>query len=376
MALAWVPCFCSYSLSDTVFVPIGNTGMGLIIESNVGVLKNLANNPNATKINVTKEDQIYNVPIQFNFKYFDKTFNNSWMSENGVVTFQNPGTNSFCCSALPINSLTQPTFNYSIFPAWTDWTTKGGGSMYTQGDSKSQTYGWYNMNEFGTKNKGSFELTLNSDNTYRTVLNNVLVTQHSALSGGVGKASERDQRFQSFYHGVEGVNPPKTQTWTYDILPRPDILISDTKAIKPDGTIVDYIFENDYANKRVGFGYIVGYDLKKTADAEENKIELKNDNKEDKRSERKAFYNLLSRQAEALNDSSRLDIGEQKMNQMTYNNTLLASTYGKVTIVEIPFYQDKGVYRNQRVIDNTRAIRALQSTGTMEQMIESQWDLK
>jgi len=45
-------------------------------------------------------------------------------------------------------------------------------------------------------------------------------------------------------------------------------------------------------------------------------------------------------------------------------------------ITEITFYRDQGIYRNQRVVDNARAMRALQNDGKMKQMIESQWDLK
>ena len=349
--------------------------MGVIVETNQAALINLNNNPAATKINVLTEDKTYNVPLGFNFPFFGKTFNNSWMSENGAVTFKNPGNYSFCCNALPVNSLTRDPFGYTIYPLWTDWTTKNGGSMYTLGSSTQQSYGWYNMNEYGTNNKGTFELTIKSDGSAKTVMNNVLVTNHYSMSGMVGDASKRDERYQSFYHAAEGLNPPKTQTWTYDILPQPDILISETKAMRPDGTIVDYVFESDYANKKVGFGYVVGYDLKKTAEPEEKKPEEKSST-EDKRLERRAFLNTLSRQNKSSSDLSRLDLGEQKINQMTYNNSLMSSLYGKMSIVEIPFYQDKGVYRNQRVVDNERAMRSLQSEGTMKEMIDKQWDLK
>lgn len=350
-------------------MPVGNTGMGVVIQPNRNAMANINTNPSATKISVTGEDQNYNVPIGFDFPFQGKTFNNSWMNENGVVTFQDPGKYSFCCNALPINSVNREPFSYSIFPFWTDLTTRNGGSLFTLGNENSRTYGWYNMSEYATKpaNKMSIELTINKDGTFRSAMNNVLVTNHFTSSGFVGDATKKEERFQSFFYGVEGVNPAKTQSWSYGPLPPPDLTNSEDERRK---YALDYIFEmrDQFANRK-SFGFSVNRYLE----------ELEQEREERARQE------VISRRSRATDINNRFGIrrvepanteDEDRLKQMIGNNVIFNDVYSKTALTEIPFYRDQGVYRNQRVIDNARAMRALQNDGKMKQMIESQWDLE
>jgi len=326
MVLVWGLSFFSYCFSEKqrgVVVPVGNTGMGVVIQPNANTLANINTNPNATKITVTGEDQNYNVPIGFDFPFQNKTFNNSWMNENGVVTFQNPGKYSFCCNALPINSMNREPFSYSIFPLWTDLTTRNGGSMFTLGNENSRTYGWYNMSEYATNssNKMSIELTINKDGTFKSAMNNVLVTNHFASSGFVGNATKREERFQSFFNGVEGVNPAKTQSWSYGPLPPPDLTNSEDERKK---YALDYIFEmrDQFANRR-SFGFSVNRYLEEL----------------EKEREERARQEVVSRRNRVTDRNNRFGIkraeptdteDEARLKQIIGNNVVFNDVYSKM----------------------------------------------
>ena len=371
--------FCCYSHSEVITVPIGNTGYGVTIGVGETKMIGINTNPNATQITTVGEDQVpTNVPLGFNFPYGGQVFNQSWMSENGVVTFQDPQGRTYCCSALPLTSLNNPAYDYTMFPLWTDWSTQQGGELYTLSGTNSQTYGWYNVNEYGTNNKASFELTVNSDGTFSTSMSGAIVSRHSVMSGFKAKGEEG---FQSFYKYADGIEN-QTQTWKYGLLPTPDVLLNDTYVLRADTKTVEFYTFEMYEGKKRGIDF-VGYDPRVNTSnnpGEEEDEEEKKKKEEIKlnKAERSKYLENLKADIKSgkigSDDYFKNDLLQMEaMNRIQHNNVALSSIYQKSTIPDAPFYKDKGVYRNQNNVDNERAQRALSSDGTHQQMIDQQW---
>lgn len=374
--MVWVVfcCFCLPSKAQYVTVPIGNTGMGVTVYTGTVQLANINNNPNATRINVSGEDQApTKVPIGFSFPYFGKTFVDSWMSENGVVTFKDPKNYSFCCNGLPITSLNSSQFDNTIFPLWSDWSTKDGGSLYTLGNGSSRTYGWYGVNEYGTKNKNSFELKINSDGTFLTAMSGALVSLHQVSSGFTGdlKAGEK---YQSFYKHADGLQD-KSQMWSYGKLPVVTAPVVEAETMDRSGKGIYSLFEvpttalvDTSSTKGIDFAGndLIRMSMRNNSSNEEERQEKRREKKETKENDAPL--------GDGDNYFVSTAVQNASMSILSFNNPLVLSLYSK-PMPDAPFYRDRGVYRNQRVIDNERASRALQSEGMHKALVDQQWNL-
>jgi hypothetical protein len=343
--------------------------MGVTVQTGVSALQNIYTNPNATQIQVNSEDQRpTNVPLGFDFPYFGKVFNQSWMSENGAVTFKNPGNYTFCCNGLPLTSVRNSLFDYTIYPLWTDLTTKGGGKMYTLGQPGSMTYGWYDMREYGTQNRNSFELSLREDGTFKTSMSGAIVSSHSVASGFTGDLS-KGERYQAFYKHVDGLQD-KSMTWSYGKLPEieaPKVTEVVTE-VKEKRSVFDYSIATIEAIPVLRSIDFAGNDLLRSAMRSNRNEERETENKKSRESKK-----------EENDDNPFLSAAVQNatMSILSFNNPLVLSMYSK-PMMDAPFYRDRGVYRNQKVVDNARSERQLKALneGFYGQIVEQQWELK
>lgn len=188
--------------AQIVSIPIPGT-LGLNVTVGVGAnatpLTDIRNNPAA--VNVTMgDDSFVNVPLGFSFPYFGQSFAQSWMHSNGVVSFKPPSeTSGFCCHGQNLSTTINPAYNYAIMPMWTDLIASDDRSHWYLRGPSDLTFGWYGVNEYGTQNRNSFEVKINSLGLVDVRLQGALVTLHSVTSGMTGDLSQG--QFFQFYHG-------------------------------------------------------------------------------------------------------------------------------------------------------------------------------
>lgn len=205
LVLPLLLCLSSYSKADVVTVPIGN-GLSVTVTTGSATpsLYNINTNTNATNVTMGDDSNV-NVPLGFDFPYYGKTFNNSWMYSNGAVSFQGgnvPG--GFCCNGENLATLTNPAYNYSIMPLWTDLIAIQGGNHFVLKEPNAVTYGWYGVSEYYDASKrSSFELKIDSGGGIDVRFSGALVSYHPVTSGMVGDITKGE--YYQYYHGY-GLN--------------------------------------------------------------------------------------------------------------------------------------------------------------------------
>ena len=195
-----------FATADIVTVPIpGAPGLSVTVGTGVNALPltDIRSNPNATNITMG-DDQVTNIPLGFNFPYFGKTFNNSWMSSNGFVTFQDPYVSGLwdgCCGGVNLTTTTDPRYNYTIFGVHSDlYAAPGVGSNWYLRETSAMTYGWYNVSQCCSNQGGnSFEIKVNSSGLVDTRIAGALVNWNTVTSGMTGDLSQG--QYYQFYHG-------------------------------------------------------------------------------------------------------------------------------------------------------------------------------
>ena len=200
------------SSAQLVSVPIPGSGLYINVMANPQPLQYLNANPSATNVTMG-DDSVVNVPLPFTFPFYGQNFTNSWMYSNGAVNFKSgsaPG--GFCCSGQSLTTSLNSGYNYSILPLWTDLIAgSSDSSHYKLGTSDSMTYGWYNINQYGTNNKSSFEVKIDNTGAVDMRTSGMFVSSSAAVTvGTVGDASKGE--FTQLYYG-QGINIGATQAY-------------------------------------------------------------------------------------------------------------------------------------------------------------------
>ena len=196
---------------NLVSLPIpGAPGLNITVGTGSAALplQNIANTPGATHLYLG-DDSGANVPLNFAFPYWGQTFNNSWMYSNGIVSFTNgnlPGAG--CCGGLNLSTLRNSQYNYLIAPLWTDLIDTTGNATWYKGNSNSMTYGWYNTAEYGTNNRSSFEVNINSSGAMDVRYGSAFVSTNHTVTAGMTGNTMNGEYFQ-YYYG-QGFNIPTT----------------------------------------------------------------------------------------------------------------------------------------------------------------------
>lgn len=211
-------CWTSICSAQLVTMPIpGAPGLYVTvgIGGNSSSLVDLRNNPAAVNVTMSDDDNRY-IPLGFSFPYFNQIFTDSWMHSNGVVSFQNPSlTGNFCCSGTNLTTETWNGYNYAIMPLWTDLIGTGTNNHYYLRGNNEITYGWYNVNEYGTQNRNNFELKLNSTGLIDVRLQGALISAGRPVTSGMTGNLAQGEYFQ-YYHG-SGWNTGLPMSWiAYD----------------------------------------------------------------------------------------------------------------------------------------------------------------
>ncbi len=105
--------------------------------------------------------------LGFNFTFYDQTFSQVNISMNGFFTFQSnfsvPRSRNYLSETLPANS-----FNYSVFPAWSDYIRRSSGNKSPYIQTFGQTADtdqyfvimWDNVSEYSNGLKSTFQAIL------------------------------------------------------------------------------------------------------------------------------------------------------------------------------------------------------------------------
>ena len=197
-----------FANADIVTVPIpGAPGLSVTVGTGVNALPlaDIRTNPAATNVTMG-DDEVRNIPLGFNFPFWGRTFNNSWMSSNGFVAFQ-PDLGNGCCSGVDLRNTTNSAYNYTIFGVHSDlYAHPGVGSNWYLRETNTMTYGWYNVSQCCDANGGnSFEIKINSAGAVDTRIAGALVNWNTVTSGMSGDLSKGE--YYQAYHG-QGINIP------------------------------------------------------------------------------------------------------------------------------------------------------------------------
>lgn len=116
------------------------------------------------------DDGYGSVGLSFAFPYYDKTFNQAYMYDNGIISFIEPGqqgaVSPWHWSSTPLN---QTSYKYFIAPLWADIAPVPQTTYTTSGTATSQKFTWNNIAEYYSRgeilrlNTFSVEINANGD---------------------------------------------------------------------------------------------------------------------------------------------------------------------------------------------------------------------
>lgn len=188
----------------------------LVLQSSTS-LAQTATEPEATTVQMG-DDGYVEVPLEFEFPLFQELFSTSWMYDNGIISFIQPGQpgslSPWQWNASPID---QVGANYFIASLWADISPTSSTRYTYSGDATQMKYTWTDIAEFYSAGSPSprystFSTTIKPDGTISTSFASVNLQTSNISSGVVGNKSAGE--FQSFYYGSYG--SPNTMTdWTY-----------------------------------------------------------------------------------------------------------------------------------------------------------------
>jgi thermitase len=110
------------------------------------------------------DDDVQEIALPFDFRFYGTTSNGLWVSSNGFVSFAS-GYMDWTNGCLPSTD----TPNKAIYAFWDDLRPAdggGGGTIYAkQVDSETFVIEWHKVSHFGSAGDETFEIVLKKDNT-------------------------------------------------------------------------------------------------------------------------------------------------------------------------------------------------------------------
>ncbi len=168
------------------------------------------------------DDSYVHVPLQFGFPFYGRTFTNSWMHSNGVVSFfdpaaplpnsgSNPGAWAYCCSGEQPTT-NSPQFSYMIAPLWTDLYPTASSTFRTEGTSQYQLYQWNNIGEISnTANLSSFSVEIRPSGFIGASYSAINIQNQQTWVGTIGDATLGE--WNEIYYGV-GIPGQSLKNWS------------------------------------------------------------------------------------------------------------------------------------------------------------------
>jgi hypothetical protein len=192
---------------------------------------------NAQTYKTIGDDGYANVPLGFSFPYYDQTFNNSWMYDNGVVSFKQPGTQGalspYQWSAQP---LSQSNGTYFIAPLWADMAPVAATKYIVQGDATYQKYTWSNIAEYysawgGSPRLNTFSLQIKPDGSYNSTYSQINLQTSNIGVGSVGGPGQYTQ-IGYYPYGTQATTN-LIKDWSFTPPPPPPPPVADPCVTNP-----------------------------------------------------------------------------------------------------------------------------------------------
>lgn len=170
------------------------------------------------------DDSYVHVPLQFGFPFYGRTFTNSWMHSNGVVSFldpavpvpnalYNPASWAFCCEGV-VPTTTMPQFSYMIAPLWTDLYPVGNSTFRTEGTTTYQRYYWNNIAEISNMNNlNSFSLEIRPTGFIGANYTQINIQNQNVWVGTIGDPTL--SQWNQIYYG-RGIPTGALPNWSMD----------------------------------------------------------------------------------------------------------------------------------------------------------------
>jgi hypothetical protein len=169
------------------------------------------------------------IGLGFDFYYYGNSYDSIFVSQNGFISFTSNANG--CCSgnSLPFFS-DNPYYNMnnSIFAMWSDLADfNAPGNPYYQSFNDRLVVGWYGVEELGTANKFTYEITLFSNNDFSI---NYGSFDYAGITGRTFTAGFQGDQAGEFYQIYNGNDPSSLENSTYLIrsstivLPPPEFL--------------------------------------------------------------------------------------------------------------------------------------------------------
>lgn len=169
------------------------------------------------------DDTYVQVPLQFGFPFYGRTFTNSWMHSNGVVSFldpavpiqgapYNPGSWAYCCEGT-VPTTSTPQFSYMITPLWTDLYPVSSSTFRTEGTTQYQKYFWNNIAEISNmSNLNSFSLEIQPSGFIGANYTQINIQNQNTWIGTIGDPTKSEWNQIYFGRGVPSTLP----NWSVD----------------------------------------------------------------------------------------------------------------------------------------------------------------
>lgn len=394
------------------------------------------------------DDSYYGVNLNFNFPFYDKTFNKAYMYDNGVLSFLEPGTPN-ALSPWQWNSqpLNQTQAKYFIAPLWADIAPVPQTTYTITGTATSHKFSWNNIAEYysrgGVLRLNSFSVEINKDGEIATKYFG-LNLRTSNISIGLRGDSDYTQIAYNPYGYVlssqaDWTANTKTVAPVIPVVKQEPIpetvieqpIVSDsiqTTVSNPVQNIVQNITQNPVQN-------ITQNPVQQTLQAEsksEKKVAVKaqavdmsvvdaaisialnSSGQQEQTTVSNSFSlsnsylinyrqtsQMTSQRQESVDTSQQSNTNTDKkdaldlvllgglnqlekmqdqkdkgLNRSVSPNLGLGVEIQLITatvLPDAPFYAPKMIYRNQKVIDNSRILRSLSNDAKFEQMINIQY---
>lgn len=169
------------------------------------------------------EDGYTKVPLPFSFPYYGRTFTNSWMYDNGVISFLNPKSHNAVSpeTRQPPLSLSQADGKYFIAALWANVSSTTSTAYTTTTDGTYMKYSWNNVSEYyrGGTRLSSFSSTIRPDGSVSTSYYSVNLKNSNVLAGAVGDPSEGEV-YQTF-NATRGTEIATASNWNYNLASPP-----------------------------------------------------------------------------------------------------------------------------------------------------------
>jgi hypothetical protein len=164
------------------------------------------------------DDGYIGIKIPFNFNFYGQTFNNSWMYDNGVISFIDPATNPYALSPGQWSSvpLSQVQSRYFIAALWSDLSPTASTVYSSTTDGSFLKYSWNNISEFysGGTRLSSFSTTIRPDGSINTNYYSLNLNSSNISVGTVGDPSKGEVNEVYWASSGTQVNTGTIPDWT------------------------------------------------------------------------------------------------------------------------------------------------------------------